>query len=194
MQKPNDYSSAFLSIDGHYLVVQLSQCLLSDFLRKNLPGSWQDESHVACVIEEIIIIYKSKSTTPGLHQIKGSFPPHFGVEILLLMLCQLTSVFRGKVIMFGPNPVQQHLYPPILDLRDGQVRLYNALLRKRIVQDRQGSLLGTCRPVQIPRDTLIVIREPVHMILACDYQYLRLRDCRLVSLSQFAPVIYVRRN
>ena len=92
----------------------------------------------------------------GLHQIMEGFRPSVTVDILLLMLCQISSVFRGKIVMLGPNPIQQHLYRQV-DIRDGDVRLVNALLRRRIIDDHQGNLLDICRHVNLNLSSLLLV-------------------------------------
>lgn len=96
----------------------------------------EDPNRPPCEISQRGLEQVTKSgVCYGTGELLWAFPPPVVVEILLLMLCQLASVFPGKVVLFGPNPIQQHLFSDIDNMRDGKVRLVNALLRTHIGVD-----------------------------------------------------------
>jgi hypothetical protein len=103
----------------------------------------------------------------GMHQIFHGFRASVTAEIVLLMLCQLATTFRGKVIVLGPNPVQQHRYPNV-NMRHGQMRLVNALLRKRIVQEHGSSLMKVCQSMLFPLDSLRIAARPLTGVVETD--------------------------
>lgn len=68
----------------------------------------------------------------GLHQLlHGGYHPQTAAMVVLRMLCQLSLVFPGKMVVQGPVPIQQHLSNRV-DMTDLGVNLLKATLRTHI--------------------------------------------------------------
>ena len=118
----------------------------------------------------------------GLHQLHFGFRASEVVEVVLLMLCQLASVFTGKIVLLGPNPIQQHQqYPVQVDLRDGEVRIINSLLRERVVEQHGGRLLEICLSIPHNLTTLLLASQEENAAATRDESFLREYYTRAVS-------------
>ena len=84
----------------------------------------------------------------GLHQIQnGQYNVESAVESVVRMLCQIATVFPGKMLVQAPVPIQQQLYDKV-DLTDANVNLFKALMREEITA-ANGQLADICRDVQL---------------------------------------------
>lgn len=79
----------------------------------------------------------------GLHQLFNGYRPADCAQLILRMICQLTYRYKGRVVVVGPVPIQQHLYDRV-DMTDMNVMWINALLHHAIQVEADGQLDRIC--------------------------------------------------
>jgi len=67
----------------------------------------------------------------GLHQIFRGFNIQTAVDSVVRMLCQMATVFPGRLVVQAPVPIQQQLFYKV-DQTDTNVNLFKAILRERM--------------------------------------------------------------